>query len=103
MGAEANGYLIGYLLQKHNEREEMVQRFCEMVDCEELRFEIVCFYETHRADYRNAMRQVKHNTQASAKVSKQTKLPKAAARALKDAMNSDLTMVVRLFQPFPQI
>ena len=47
MGTKTNDYPVQHLVQKNDRLDEMVQRFCEMTDYDELKFAIVSFYETH--------------------------------------------------------
>ena len=87
-GREASPYLVRYLLQKNLDLDEIVHRFCEMVENVEFRFPIVCFYETLRADYKAAMEGVQ---------SRNPELPRDLRKRLKAALDSDLTMIVGHF------
>ncbi|KAH8880627.1 hypothetical protein GQ53DRAFT_669415, partial [Thozetella sp. PMI_491] len=55
---EASSDLIRYLQKDNGGREldESIQRFCEMVENEEYKFPMVCFYETQRTDFTKVLR-----------------------------------------------
>ncbi|PVH68034.1 hypothetical protein DL98DRAFT_475129 [Cadophora sp. DSE1049] len=58
MGREASSELIKYLDARGAELDELVQRFCEMVEHHEFKFPIVCFYETQRTDFSKVVKEL---------------------------------------------
>jgi hypothetical protein len=58
MGNEASDNLVQYLKADASgcrELDELVQRFRQMVADDKIRFPIICFYETQRTDFTNAI------------------------------------------------
>lgn len=100
LGFGANSYLVHYLLHRNDELDELVKRFCQMVEHDELRFTIVCFFETRPADYTKAMQAVKQKVEDGMTQSSDGKnllefqLSEALAEKLKESVDSDLTMIV---------
>ncbi|KAM4068139.1 NB-ARC domain-containing protein [Hirsutella rhossiliensis] len=58
-GGETASELLKYL-DKHDDQrrqlDDVVQQFCEMTSSDMFKFPIICFYETHRTDFRMAIR-----------------------------------------------
>jgi hypothetical protein len=59
MGGEVSNELVKYLRNDaggRGELDELVQRFCEMLDNNELKFPMVCFYENQSTDFSKVVR-----------------------------------------------
>jgi hypothetical protein len=59
MGGEVSNELVRYLRNDaggRGELDELIQRFCEMVENNELKFPMVCFYETLSTDFSKVIR-----------------------------------------------
>lgn len=54
MGGETSHEMVNYLRTDaggRRELDELVQRFCEMLEQDDFKIPMVCFYETQRTDF----------------------------------------------------
>ncbi|KAH7370292.1 armadillo-type protein [Rhexocercosporidium sp. MPI-PUGE-AT-0058] len=68
MGGETADELVKYLSNNEGERrqlDDVVQLFCEMVSNKSFSFPIRCFYETHKTDFKNVLKNLssEHRTE----------------------------------------
>jgi hypothetical protein len=59
IGGEVSNELVKYLKNDasgRGELDELVQRFCEIVQNDDLKFPMICFYETQRLDFSKVVR-----------------------------------------------
>jgi hypothetical protein len=56
MGKEASNELVKFLSpQDRTQLDEIVQEFCEMINRDDIKFPITCFFETHQTDFRKVI------------------------------------------------
>ncbi len=63
-GNEVSSSLVNHLKNDEDERrqlDDLVQEFCELAASEEVKFRIICFYETRRSDFSKILDKLPRN------------------------------------------